>query len=236
MLAARTSRARAYVEALVRAQLRPECLILFGDERCPPLEEAPAAYWPRHIKPLSLQTSIEDWAAHAQWSIEQIDADNVADLVVLEVLRRHAGKLVIYAGAGGQLVPAPLLAISPFLHIHSGFLPDYRGSTTLYYSLLEESRCACTALLLDSSIDTGAIVSRRHYPAPSAQLNVDHCYDGAIRADLLLRVMRSYLRHGVLPQAKSQVAQGRTYYVIHPLLKHLALLSLSPASQSKAIL
>lgn len=38
-----------------------------------------------------------------------------------------------------QIVKAPLLLswAFPLLHIHSGWLPDYRGSTTSYYSLLE---------------------------------------------------------------------------------------------------
>lgn len=227
LLSARTSRARAYAQALAAAGMQPECLVLYGAEKGPFAVDEYGGPWPRGVAPIDLCETLEALAERLAWPVQRVNAESVSAPEVAVAVAACNPDLVIYAGAGGQLVPAGLLEVAPFLHIHSGWLPDYRGSTTLYYSLLENGTCACTALLLDPHIDTGPIVARRHYPAPPSGLNVDHVYDGAIRANLLVRVMRAYLRLGRLPSLRKQPAAGRTFYVIHPVLKHLALLSLA---------
>ena len=35
-----------------------------------------------------------------------------------------------------------------FLHIHGGYLPDYKGSTTNYYSLINENTIGASAIFL----------------------------------------------------------------------------------------
>ena len=226
VLAARTTRARAYVQALAHAGLQPEWLLLYGSEKVPPdfPEGVPSHFgMARNIRFLE---TLEHAAARLRWSVQEIESEEISSPAIQAALSHIKPTLVIYAGAGGQLVPAEMLSIAPFLHIHSGWLPAYRGSTTLYYSILEQGRCACSALLLDPGIDTGPVLARRHYPLPHARMNVDHVYDASIRSDLLVRVVRHYARHGCLPPPRKQRGQGKTYYVIHPVLKHLALLSL----------
>jgi methionyl-tRNA formyltransferase len=84
-----------------------------------------------------------------------------------------------------------------------------------------------TALILDRNIDTGPIVAQRHYPKPLPGLDIDFVYDGAIRADLLVEVMSAYARTGRLASLERQSpGHGTHYYVIHPVLKHLAILAL----------
>jgi methionyl-tRNA formyltransferase len=143
-------------------------------------------------------------------------------------VRELAPRLIIFSGYGGQLVKPALLELDiPLLHVHSGWLPDYRGSTTLYYSLLSERRCAASAILLDAHIDTGPVVARKHYPAPPAGTDIDRRYDPAIRADLLREVLARYHSDGRLPlESQQRSDEGSTFYVVHPVLKHLALLSL----------
>ena len=88
------------------------------------------------------------------------------------------------------MVPEEMLGLGiPFLHIHSGWLPEYRGSTTVYYSLLNDGDCGVTAILLKPEIDNGDIVARKKYPAPAYGVDIDHLYDNAIRADLLSEVL-----------------------------------------------
>jgi methionyl-tRNA formyltransferase len=59
-------------------------------------------------------------------------------------------------------------------------------------------------------------------------MDVDRVYDAAIRADLLVRVLRQHADAGAAEASLQQDPnEGTTYYVIHPVLKHLALLSLA---------
>ena len=64
-------------------------------------------------------------------------------------------------------------------------------------------------------------------PKPPAGADIDHQYDSAIRADLLLRVMRTrLLANGMIDAQPQPQVEDPPYYVIHPVLKHLAVLSL----------
>ena len=148
------------------------------------------------------------------------------DPAILAAVGSAAADLVIYSGYGGQLVGGELLALGPpFLHAHSGWLPDYRGSTTIYYSLLAGEGCGVSVIELVPAIDQGPIVARRRYPAPPVGVDIDYFYDSAIRADLMAEVVAQWQRDGRLDRVETQ-GGGADYYVVHPLLKHLALLSL----------
>ncbi|MBT8363651.1 MAG: CDP-glycerol glycerophosphotransferase family protein, partial [Deltaproteobacteria bacterium] len=108
------------------------------------------------------------------------------------------------------------------------WLPSYRGSTTVYYSLLNDRNCGVSAILLSKNIDEGPLVGRRTYPPPPADVDIDYVYDGVIRSNLLISVLQDYIEKGYFPDIYQQDAnEGYTYYVIHPVLKHLAILSLS---------
>ena len=55
-----------------------------------------------------------------------------------------------------------------FLHFHPGKVPDYRGSTTIYYSILDNDTCHVSAFFLRKTIDAGPIISVKQYVKPKA--------------------------------------------------------------------
>ena len=172
-------------------------------------------------------------------NVESVEADTVNDNAVVSLFKNavaSGAELVIFSGFGGQLVGADLLGIGvPFLHIHSGWLPGYRGSTTIYYSLLNGDACGVSAILLDSRIDQGPVVARRSYPPPPSSVDIDFFYDSAIRADLMADTVEAWSRTGGFeaPIAQPEVDEG-AFFVIHPLLKHVALLALREESADRA--
>jgi len=229
LLAAHTARSQAYVQALVANDLYPGQVILFGNDR--PAEgerNSRLASWQGVDLP-DLGESLLQSCKRAGIPVTSCPADDVNAEEIAHCILSFAPRLVIYSGVGGQIVSEHMLGLGPrFLHMHSGWLPRYRGSTTLYYALLEGELPGVTALFLDREIDTGPVVTKRHYPRPPLDIDLDRIYDPAIRADLLVRVMREYARSGVLPAVEHQNPdEGVTYHVIHPVLKHLAILSLS---------
>jgi len=229
LLAAHTARSQAYLQALIANDLYPGQVILFGKERPVEIERnARLVSWQGVDFP-DLGESLLQGCKRAGISVTSCSADDVNAEEIAQCVSNFAPRIVIYSGVGGQLVSEHLLGLGPrFLHMHSGWLPRYRGSTTLYYALLEGELPGVTALFLGREIDTGPVVTKRHYPRPPIDIDLDQIYDSAIRADLLVRVMREYAHSGVLPAVEHQnPEEGVTYYVIHPVLKHLAILSLS---------
>ena len=136
-------------------------------------------------------------------------------------------RLIIYSGLGGQIVSERIIRVAPpLLHLHSGWLPKYRGSTTIYYSLLNGELPAVSAILLNKGIDTGPLIMQKLYPNPPYWVDIDQVYDPTIRADLLCRLMIKYVANGTLKEHSHQSdIKAHTYYVIHPVLKHLAIIS-----------
>ena len=226
-LAAYTTRSRAYAQAMAEAGLAPERVMLFGDPDNNTSARRPGS-GEGQDKDLFLPDTgipLAETCAGACWNVQQCPAGDVNDPDLVKHIRDLQPRCIVYSGYGGQLVGQEVLGLGcDILHLHAGWLPDYRGSTTVYYSWIAEGRTAVTALLLDQGIDSGPIVARQHYPPPPPGIDVDLVYDSAIRADLLVRVLRDFAETGEWPRVQGGAA-GETYYVIHPVLKHLALLS-----------
>lgn len=223
LLCAHTARSTAYIQAIHHAGLVPKVVILYGEASAQPQSQ-------RDLRPRSLpwfcpdlSVTPEQSVLNAGWELIRV-ADRALDgEQLLRSLASLAPELVVYSGYGGQLVPPSLLDKVDVLHIHSGMLPQYRGSTTLYHEVLEHAGCAASAILLTPTIDTGPLVATRAYPMPPADIDVDYLYDNLIRADLLVEVLRHHRREGQLPPPMSQPSLMPAYFIIHPLLKHLAL-------------
>jgi len=228
LLAVPSSRSQAYIQALVHNGMFPEVVIWLGPNNVPGYRSIPKPkQWEGILLP-NLEETVDQTCLRVEIPMITCPSSNVNDGAILDHIRALAPRILIYSGFGGQIVSEQTLSIGPkFLHMHSGWLPEYRGSTTLYYALLKNELPAVTALFLDTSIDTGPVVAKRHYPKPPFDIDIDKCYDSAIRADLLVRVMRDYVRTGRIDILEDQnPGTGETYYVIHPVLKHLAILSL----------
>ena len=235
LLAARTARSQAYVQALNAAGRRTESLLIYGrPEQAQPVPESVHAAAGRaatvHLPDLGL--ALEDSAAMAGWSVDRIDSSSLDAPELHAALRARAPKLIIFSGYPAQMVPAEIIAIAPALHFHSGALPAFRGSTTLYYSLLAGEPPAVSALLVDGGIDSGKIVAMHHYSPPAPGIDIDYVYDSAIRADLLTRVLSVFGDTGHLPEPPALPDRAEClYFIIHPVLKHLAMASLKSAPQ-----
>ena len=229
-LAADTPRSKAYAQAFRAREYRLPKTVIFS---------APSSTQPgRGGNPDSpvvdcgvalpdLNIPLETTCAEISDEIEHLDAASVNEPQVRDRIRQAAGdgvELVIYSGYGGQLVSPEILDCGiPFLHAHSGWLPDYPGSTTIYYSILNGDDCGVSAILLTPNIDDGPVVIQKHYPTPPKDVDIDYFYDPAIRADLMAEALSDWNNKTVLLEGLGQSQDLKTAYcVIHPCLKHMA--------------
>jgi len=132
------------------------------------------------------------------------------------VIRDIKSEIIIFSGKGGEIVKKNILKYNNFLHIHPGKLPEYRGSTTIYYSILKEKLCHATAFFLDDKIDTGNIIKIMEFEI--IDIDFDYIYDPLIRTYLLIDILKS-----TPIESRQQYNHNTTeYYIIHPVLKKLA--------------
>jgi methionyl-tRNA formyltransferase len=109
--------------------------------------------------------------------------------------------------------------------MHPGHIPTERGSTTLYYSILNRKMCSVTAFLMSDIIDKGVNLNIENYQIPSKNMNVDLWYDNIVRADCFVKTIDMIINNKV--QEKVVQENGEEFFVIHPVLKHISLLSLT---------
>ncbi|MEZ4752933.1 MAG: hypothetical protein R3A13_01310 [Bdellovibrionota bacterium] len=142
---------------------------------------------------------------------------------VLSFIKSRDESIWIYSGAGGAILKKRILNCGKqFLHIHPGLVPEYKGSTTIYYSLLNEGTCGASAIFLSPIVDEGDIIARRTFAPPVDRRDIDYLFDPLIRSELLVEVLLEYNKKGQFETRDQPKGEGH-YFIIHPILKHICI-------------
>jgi methionyl-tRNA formyltransferase len=239
MVAADTSRSRVYLQALIRNQLLPNFVLVLGNTADQTL---PGQLDNSQIDSMNngITENNECWSeAHCNLSepiqltleaseipYELAEATNINDEHVIACIKDRSELTFIYSGYGGVILGEPLFRTGKqFLHVHGGYLPNFKGSTTNYYSLIVDNSLGASSLFLNEEIDGGLVLRRRKFPPPADRTQIDHRYDSAARAKVLVETIQDYINSGEWQFDIDANNQGETYFIIHPILKHIAILS-----------
>ena len=215
MVAADTTRTKYYIEELIKNGLSPHYVLLLvnSGELLPGQKEAKSEN--------TLITLLKD--ADVKYDVAPNRDINSED--VIAAIAKRPEQVFIFSGYGGVLLKELILDTGKkFLHIHGGYLPDYKGSTTNYYSLIDENSIGASAIFLTKEIDCGPILLRRKFSAPADRTAIDHNSDSEARAKVLIECLQNYVNSGDWEYELENNHGGETFYIIHPVLKHLAIL------------
>ncbi len=128
----------------------------------------------------------------------------------------------LYPGKKGIIKDKSLLKKKFFLHSHSGKLPEYKGSTTIYYSLLKDKKIWCDTFFLNEKIDQGKIICSNEYPIPKNITSIDRNYDSKIRALNLVSALKKLEKKKIKFKINKKI-KNSYYYIMHPILRLLAI-------------
>ncbi|MDR0556692.1 MAG: hypothetical protein LBG43_02310 [Treponema sp.] len=173
LAAANTARTKAYIQILCREGIKVnKCYILSSEPQSVLLEKERGASLCKGEDTLYFDKDEPVVLTLERNSIpfEMVLSDNINEDSVVKKLQSANEKYIIYSGFGGQLLKPRLFETGKkFLHVHAGRLPEYRGSTTIYYSMLMENRCWASAIFLTPGIDEGNIIAALSFPPPPPQ-------------------------------------------------------------------
>ncbi len=232
-IAADTSRSRIYLNALHLGNLRPSLVVLI-----PPSVEAAVGMvgrddecllddpeWPE--AKVDLRVGLTDLLDSFGYRYVSLLNSDINDPAVVNYFSNSEVELFVYSGYGGSILRAPILSLGKFfLHVHGGFLPYFRGSTTNYYSILKERQIGASSIFLERNIDQGPIIDRQYFRLPSRIEKMDHFYDSAARSRVLVGSLKQVIDgwpDGIVCEEQDS-KKGKTYYIIHPVLKHVAIM------------
>lgn len=219
-----TYRSRAYLQSLKHTKLYPSVVLkLPGAEPIwNGLDELEIPLGSHENFVFKPNEAIDQTLSFMKTKIINLDMPDINNPHTHEQLSKQEEKIFVYSGLPGVILRPPIFRIGKkFLHVHGGEAPEYSGSTAFYYSLLQEDRIGVTAIWMNEGIDTGATIERSIYPVPYG-INIDNIYDPVIRAHLLSKVLKKIVEGSTVSKAQDE-SKRVTYYVIHPILKHIVL-------------
>ena len=170
-------------------------------------------------------TSVSKFAFINNINIDNIKTADINNKKVLSLFSEIDSKLVLFSGSSGQIICKKLLSQNFFLHAHPGKLPEFKGSTTMYYSLLIKKKFACSVILMSHKIDSGKILKTNTFKIPEDKKMIDYIYDPFIRAKTMQSLLMYYKKNNRLPLGNKNDQSNKMYYIIHPVLKHIAIIS-----------
>lgn len=236
LLASDTARTRAYLQAMIREKKIPGICIVYSDNILKMREEAEKYQKSgRSEKYFNRDIPIIFSLNEANISYILIENKDINSEQMKDALSKLQQKYLIYSGYGGYILKEHLFRINKkFIHVHAGILPQYRGSTTAYYSFLQDKEFGATAIFLNEKIDEGEIIVQDTFSIPEEEVDIDYIYEPYIRSKVLIKVINQYLEQGTLISHKQNQDGAETYFIIHPLLKHLALMKIEKMISSKS--
>lgn len=210
MIYALSSRSTLYLQAMLQCGIAPSHIVILGNA----------------FEAQQVISQIQNLGISAHC----IDTQDINDEAVFSYVKSLPQKYVIYSGYGGGILESKYFHISKyFIHIHAGKLPQYKGSTTCYYSLLEEGEICATAMFLNDGLDCGDMLGYFSLSADElcrfANTDIDTTLEPYIRSQALVKVLLEYKQNGAFSLTPQNRKEGETYYRIHPTLKHIALFS-----------
>lgn len=148
---------------------------------------------------------------------------NINSKQIIKYLKAQPEKIYIvslYPGQDGIIKNKEILKKKFFMHSHSGKLPRYKGSTTIYYSLLKESKIWCDTFFLNKKIDQGRLIYSKSYPIPKNIYAIETEYDAKIRALNIVSSLKKIIKTKKIFLKKKR-SISLNYYIIHPILRLL---------------
>jgi methionyl-tRNA formyltransferase len=191
-----TNRSKAYVNSLIKNLLLPEEVFFFSKKEN------------KYFKHIFIKNKIKYY-----W----INKDDINHYKVTSKILKSEFKNFIYSGYSGQIIRSEILKKKNLIHCHSGSLPKYKGSTTIFYSLIKENKIACSVFKMTEKIDTGKIYYIKKFNPPKNLNTINTRFDDNIRSKTIIDFLKK----------KKKIVKNKKYYddyyIAHPFIRRLAI-------------
>ena len=228
LLAADTARTKAYLGAMIQENMLPGMCIVYADDIARLQDEAEKYGTGRSDhKYFDIDMPIVAFLEKADIPYVFVEDKDINSDRMENAIRSTQQKYMIYSGYGGYILKPHLFQLGrKYIHVHAGILPEYRGSTTVYYSYLQDRMFGATAIFLSEGIDEGEIIVCDTFAVPKEAVDIDYIYEPYMRSRVLIKAIKKYLSDGAFISGRQNADGAETYFIIHPVLKHIAMLGI----------
>ena len=214
-------RARAYLSELAKAKLLPSAAIVVESPEI--IDKPQERFFSNYF---DNTTPIKEKLRSLEISYEAFSVESINELSVVEYTLSLKQELIVFAGSAGSILSSKYFRNDKkLIHVHPGKLPEYRGSTPMYYSLLNENNITMSAFLMSEQLDGGNVIFEESFTDITDKRKIDTELDPYFRAVVLAKALERYLDNGCLASQNNSDVDEEKFYIIHPILKHLAILA-----------
>lgn len=238
ILLTNNNRSKSYLQNLIKIGFIPEFAIVLDNVEFRPENTLADMQQNSDSKQVSIQKSADtgfefDDKEHILTTLKKHKVNyvllptlEVNSEQVIQLVKQSPTKYILYSGAGGAILKKEILSQGKlFIHAHPGWLPEFRGSTTFYYSMLINQEVACSVFIMNEKIDAGKLLVRKRFLIKEKNIDYDRVLDPCVRTATLLEFFSNseqYLKNEI----KINADKANNFYIIHPVLKHLAILGI----------
>lgn len=214
-------RSKAYLQKILDNKIKLEKILFMNDKRKEPIYDAECIIKSKEVG-FDISEPVKTTLKNHNLEFNEFDFVDINNYQLIEYISKLNIPYFIFTGGG--ILKKEILNCGPkFIHLHPGLVPQYRGSTCFYYSIINEDMCGVTAYFMDEKLDTGDIIYQKKFIKPNHRF-IDDVYDAHIRSETLLDVLKNnMILSGKF--TKQNPDKGESYYIIHPVLKHIAILN-----------
>ena len=219
MIIADNYRSRIYLQQLVINRLIPNIILILSDKKV----DASKVEIKNKKKNIDLSKSIFDTIKTENLNFTELKTTTINSAGVINILKEREELIFVYSGHGGTIIKKSIFKTNKLLlHVHGGYLPKFKGSTTNYYSLIMNNELGSSSLFLNEKIDEGPILIRRKFKIKSKIQDFDSYHDNYLRSKILIETIKKIRKEKKI-KLIHQKDYGDMYFIIHPVLKHIAL-------------
>lgn len=144
---------------------------------------------------------------------------NINSEIIFKKAKFNKEQTNIISTYPGEIIKNKNLLNLKLLHCHPGNLPEFKGSTTIYYSLILKKNIYVTIFFMKKEIDNGKIVFKKRFNKPKKIATIEKNFDSKIRALTLAQYLSK------ISSKKYKVKKKRylKYYIAHPIIRQLVL-------------
>lgn len=144
---------------------------------------------------------------------------NINSSIINKKLEINKSKFNVVSTYPGEIVKNFKLLKKNLIHCHPGNLPKYKGSTTIYYTILLKDKICVTLFYMNDKIDEGKIIYKKYFEYPNNFDVIEKKFDSQIRSLTLVEYLKSKKKFKFTKSKKIFLP----YYIAHPIIRQLVL-------------
>ena len=167
LILSNTKRSIEYVKALSKSKFNVNCVIIYSN---------------KNINKILLELKkIKKIQKIIKSKNNRISDTNLS---FINYLKKNDKNII--AAYPGEIINNKKLLKKKLIHCHPGNLPRFKGSTTLYYSLILKTSVYVSLIEINTKIDSGKILFKKKFKPPKNMQEIEKNYDNIIRAQTLI--------------------------------------------------